>query len=442
MFGGIGSGSAFCLFLVAAFSLCAAGVASAGSPILSLSISVQAQFVQGSTGEWDLTVNNNGASSFGNPTDGSTVTVIDTLPAGYTLQAGFGTSWNISTGASNTVICTTTTVVEGGGGSFPTIHLTVNVPSNSPLFVVDNAGVFGGGDQNHTNMATAATAFNNVSVTQVPALITINAGAKQMTLTNQNFATMLAATVMDAGNVTISNYSPVIFAATNAPGSPGGTFTLTSSGTNSVSSGVNGIANAGTFKANNYPGAYVVTVTAGPAPPVGINLTNATFPHITSATNTLFVVGLAGLFPVVASGFPMPVLSESGRLPPDVKFSRETGGLVGTPVSGSDGVYPITFSADNATASPATQNFSLVVISPPNITACKIIGGMPTITFTTISSQTYRVERKTDLADANWVTVTGAGNISGTGNKVSVADPDAGASKLAKRFYRVVMLMQ
>ena len=76
---------------------------------------------------------------------------------------------------------------------------------------------------------------------------------------------------------------------------------------------------------------------------------------------------------------------------------------------------------------------------PPMITSVAITGGAPTITFTTVDESSYRVERKDDLNEAMWTTVTDADNVVGTGDVVSVSDPDAGAASLPRRSYRVVL---
>src|SRR5581483_10969839 len=61
--------------------------------------------------------------------------------------------------------------------------------------------------------------------------------------------------------------------------------------------------------------------------------------------------------------------SESGTLPAGVTFSPSTGVLSGTPVAGTGGTYPITFTASNGVAPNATQNFSLTVNQAPAITS-------------------------------------------------------------------------
>jgi subtilisin-like proprotein convertase family protein len=248
--------------------------------VLSLAKSHSATFTQGQTASWTIQVTNTSVSAAG-ATDGSTVTVSDSLPSGYTLAGSSGTGWNCS--GTTTVTCTSTTVVAGAGGTFPALILTVNVPANSPVSVSNSAGVFGGGDLTHTSLATAATGSdNNVPVVQVPATITINGNGTQSAPINTAFGS-LAVTVKDAGAVVIPNFS-VVFTAPLTGQS--GTFS-TSTNTKTVSTNTSGIADPGTFTANGTAGAYMLDVAAGPAPHATFNLTNtSTAATVTSVSST------------------------------------------------------------------------------------------------------------------------------------------------------------
>jgi hypothetical protein len=92
-------------------------------------------------------------------------------------------------------------------------------------------------------------------------------------------------------------------------------------------------------------------------------------PAITSGSSTGFTVGSPGSFTVTATGFPLPVLSESGPLPSGVTFDSTTGALSGTPDAGTGGVYPITLTATNGIGTDAMQSFTLSVGEAPAITS-------------------------------------------------------------------------
>jgi len=71
---------------------------------------------------------------------------------------------------------------------------------------------------------------------------------------------------------------------------------------------------------------------------------------------------MAGASPAPSRSSPpasAPGTAESGPLPAGVTYAN--GVLSGTPVLGSNGVYPITFTASNGISSPVVQNFTLIV---------------------------------------------------------------------------------
>ncbi len=87
---------------------------------------------------------------------------------------------------------------------------------------------------------------------------------------------------------------------------------------------------------------------------------------ITSNADATFTEGRFATFQVTAAGIPVPSLSESGTLPVGVTFDGTTGLLIGTPIAGSAGTYPVSFTAANAAGSNVTQNFVLTVdVAPP-----------------------------------------------------------------------------
>jgi autotransporter-associated beta strand protein len=101
---------------------------------------------------------------------------------------------------------------------------------------------------------------------------------------------------------------------------------------------------------SNNTQSYTFTVTQAPA--------------ITSANNALFTVGQAGTFTFQATGFPTPTLTESGNLPPNVKFTANADGtatLAGTPAAGSGGPYSLTVTAHNGAGADVKQTFTLTV---------------------------------------------------------------------------------
>ena len=228
--------------------------------VLAVTKTHTGNFTQGQTAQWNITVSNTATAGM---TYG-TVSVSDTLPAGYTLASytSSGSTWSCS-GAS-TVTCTTTGGIAGGADSV--ITLTVDVPATSPVSVSNTAKAWGGGDLTHTSLATAASGTDTATVIQVPASVTISAGNNQSATIGSAFGTALSVTVKDANSVVIPAYS-VTFTASTGSNGQSGTFS-NSTGTITVptgSSGVtDGVASAG-ITANGRAGSYSVTATAGSA---------------------------------------------------------------------------------------------------------------------------------------------------------------------------------
>jgi len=261
----------------------------AGAPVLAVSKSHTGNFTQGSTAVWKLQVSNTAAA--GDPTTGAVVTLVDTLPVGYTLASFSGTGWSCS--GSGTVTCLSNQVVAGGG-SFSALQLTVNVPLNSAISVTNSVVVYGGGSTTQTNTGNGATASDIATVVQVPASVTINnSGGTQSATIGTAFGTALSVTVKDAGAVVISGVS-VTFTANPGGSGQSGTFS-NSTGTITVPTSVSGIADAGTFTANLKTGAYTVTATVGSVSAT-FNLTNlgkssTFFASLTPAAATIDVFG-------------------------------------------------------------------------------------------------------------------------------------------------------
>ncbi|MEO8462674.1 MAG: Ig domain-containing protein, partial [Chloroflexota bacterium] len=111
-------------------------------------------------------------------------------------------------------------------------------------------------------------------------------------------------------------------------------------------------------------------------------------PTFTSGNSATFIVGSPGTFTVTSTGFPTPTIGESGALPSGVTFTNNgdgTGTLAGTPATGTDATYPITFTATNGVLPDATQGFTL------RINAASAITSANSATFVTGSAGTFTV---------------------------------------------------
>ena len=93
-------------------------------------------------------------------------------------------------------------------------------------------------------------------------------------------------------------------------------------------------------------------------------------PAFTSAAATSGTEGQPLSFAISTSGSPLPTVTQAGALPSGVYFSFLGNGvavLTGTPVSGTHGSYPLTFTATNSAGS-VSQSFTLTV-NPSSQTA-------------------------------------------------------------------------
>ena len=92
----------------------------------------------------------------------------------------------------------------------------------------------------------------------------------------------------------------------------------------------------------------------------------AAAPLITSPHSHTAGVGHTFSFTVTADRTPKPAITESGLPEPGVNFTPAADGgsatACGTPPTGSDGVYQITFGASNGVGFPVTQNATLSVL--------------------------------------------------------------------------------
>ncbi len=200
------------------------------------------------------------------------------------------------------------------------------------------------------------------------ATVTAGTGATQtLTVTVAH-----APTLSSNGTTTFTVGKAAKFTVAAQGGSPG-TTTFRESGT--LPAGLAFTANGGTLRLAGTPkpgsgGVYTVTVTAGNGPAQ----TSQTFtftadeaPAFASAANTTFVAGQPDEFLITTRGYPASPVSIAGTLPMGVSFVDNHDGtatLVGTPLAGTGGRYPLTFSDAGA-----TQSFTLTIAQPPLITS-------------------------------------------------------------------------
>lgn len=167
-----------------------------------------------------------------------------------------------------------------------------------------------------------------------------------------------------------------------------GTSTAQLSESGSLPSGVtfqdnnDGTATLAGKPANGTTGTFPITITAanGTAPNATLSfvLTVDQAAALSGPSGDTFTVNTAGSDSFVATGTPIPAVSESGTLPNGVTFSDNghgTGTLAGTPAVGTQGTYAVVITAHNGEGADATLNFTLTVLPPVTITTTSLPSG-------------------------------------------------------------------
>ncbi|MDQ6787897.1 MAG: FG-GAP-like repeat-containing protein [Acidobacteriota bacterium] len=147
----------------------------------------------------------------------------------------------------------------------------------------------------------------------------------------------------------------------------------------------------------------------------------------TSANNTTFIIGTAGSFTITTSGTPaVTSITESGTLPSGVNFldnGNGTATLSGTPATGTQGSYTLTFTANNGVSPNATQTFTLTVNAPAVVA--------PT---TQANNITFSGTTQTQTT-ASWTNGNGAGRVVYVNTVNSFAVPADGTTPTANTVY-------
>ncbi|OLC91221.1 MAG: hypothetical protein AUH86_21110 [Acidobacteria bacterium 13_1_40CM_4_58_4] len=332
------------------------------------------------------------------------------LPTGVTLNpttgvlsgtpgAGTGKTYSITITASNGV----------GSPASQSFTLTVDqapaiTSANSTTFTVSTLGTFTvtatgfpAPSLSETGTLPTGVTFNPVTgvLSGTPAPGTAGTYPIMFTASNgvgtaatQNFTLTVGQppAITSANSTTFTVGTAGTFTVT-ATGFPAPTFSetgaLPTGVTFNTTTGVlSGTAGAGT--GGTYPITFKATNSSG-STSQSFTLMVDQAPAITSANSTTFSVGAAGTFTVTATGFPAPTFSETGTLPTGVTFNTTTGVLSGTPAAGTNGTYPITFTASNGVGTAAMQSFTLTVNTAPVITSAS------STTFTVGTAGTFTV---------------------------------------------------
>jgi uncharacterized repeat protein (TIGR01451 family) len=158
---------AACLAAACVLLLVAASSALADTQWRITSVHGPQNMAPGGLGQYVLQVYNIGDTD----SDGSPITVTDTLPAGLTATSAFGDGWDCSANAypATTVVCTSANIVSAPSptnilvrGTAPPLSVSVQVdPSVAEGAVADNAATVSGGSAPADASTTDATTFRS-----------------------------------------------------------------------------------------------------------------------------------------------------------------------------------------------------------------------------------------------------------------------------------------
>jgi sugar lactone lactonase YvrE len=245
------------------------------------------------------------------------------------------------------------------------------------------------------------------AVTSAAAVLTVNAAP-----------TPLAPTALPARNIAETEFTARWTAAANATGYRLDISTDVAFGTlvagyanldvgPTLSAGVTGL----TVDTNYYyrVRAYNSSGTSASSNIIAVRVQTPVAPVITSASSTVFTVGVAGSFTVTATGAPPPTFSATG-LPSWAALNATTGIISGTPPAGTAASQvSVAITATNDKAPDATQSFTLIVRALPTVAeplTVTTLAGSAGLTGTT--DATGAAARFNHLSD---VAVDTAGNV-------------------------------
>jgi large repetitive protein len=392
-----GTGGTYVLALTASN-----GVAPAGTQSFTLTVDQapaitnanNTTFTVGSTGSFTFT-----DTGFPAPT----ISTSSTLPSGVTLVNGVlsgdpaantGGTYVLDVTASNgvtpagtqsftltvdqapaitSVAATTFTVGTSGSYTitdtgFPAV--TVSTSSTLPTGVTLVNGVLSGDPAANTGgtYVLALTASNGVAP----------AGTQSFVLTVDQAPAITSA---NTATFTVGSTGSFTFTDTGFPAPTISTSSTLPSGVTLVNGVLSGDPAANTGE--TYSLTVIATNGVTPAGTQSFVLTVDQAPAITSASTATFTVGSTGSFTVTDTGFPAPVVTETGTLPAGVTFTN--GVLSGDPHAATGGTYSFFLSASNGVGNTAAQAFTLTVDQAPAVTS------VSTATFTVGSTGSFTV---------------------------------------------------
>ena len=341
-------------------------------PNLTINSSHSGTFYQGElNATYSITVTNAGSAS----TSG-TVTVEEIVPSGLTLVSLGGNGW---TCPSNGPSCTRSDVLTAGT-SYPAITVTVNVDSNAPESVTNQAGVSGGG--------SAAASATDLTIIPQPVLSISSSHTGNFTQ-GQNGATYSLTVTNGTSQQSSLNVSTSSVSIGSASCNDSQTITLTGATPITFTVAVN-------YPNGNSHGNWLYAAIYGS----GATSTGTTFTASTGAGGVTLTVGLNEALGAVS----------------------DTAQVVLTPTNPAGAPFVITVSYSqntNCATNAGTINNGYISVSPAIISLTATTTGQQsqTLLIQNISGSTYAF---TASATASWLSVTPTSSTIPSGGTASV----------------------
>ena len=342
-----------------------------GAPDMTVNVNNGASFVQGQMGAaYSIVASNSGTAS-----SSGVVTVSDTVPSGLTLVSMTGTGWSCAT----LPVCTRTDSLAAGS-SYPPITVTVNVASNAPASVTDEATVSGGGETNTAN----DTALDVTTVNGPPDLTVVKSHSGSFSQ-GQNGATY-SITVGNAGT------TPTSGTVTANEAIPPGLTLVSMSGTGWNCTALPACTRTDALAAGgNYP-AITVTVNVGGNAPASVTNTATVSGGGESNTANDSVSDVTSIAVVIQSQtitFP-PIATQTYPVAPITLNATASSGLT------------VSYSV---TAGPAIVSGNILTITGGgSVTVQATQAGNASYSAATPVSQTFPVNQAPSITSANSTT--------------------------------------
>jgi len=415
----------------------------ANQAVATLTVSATA----GAPGQW-----NNSATVSSQTPDSNTANNSESTPGSINSPPTISTITNVTT-VQNATVGPIGFVI--GDAETPASALVVSANSSDPSLIDPAHILFGGSDGNRTVTLTplaksigacTVTIFVSDGMATTGTSFTFTVNQATQTVALQSIPDF---TILEKDTLTFTNSAsesgqqspPLTFTLSNAPAGAAvdpntGRFTWTPTeaqgpGTNQITVFVADNSTPPLISAQTFS----VVVLESNEPPVLAPVAD----RMVHAGMTVTVTNSA-----TDPDIPTNTLTFSlNSAAPDASIDAANGVFVWTPdgsFANTTNNFTVVVTDDNPSAVntqrlSVSNSFNVIVVPPPTFSANSISNGVLTLTWSSISGQTYRVQYTTNLAGENWTDLTP--DVIATGATATASDTPGSD---AERFYRILVV--